>query len=73
MLALRAHVETMCARGAGTHGDVLNAHMRTLNLHTVFFSVSHTTHRTAHTHTTTPHTQQRTATTTTTTTHGDRR
>ena len=35
-----------CARGAGTHGDVLN-------LHTEVFSACHTTHHTHHTHTAT--------------------
>ena len=50
----------MCARGAGTHGDVLKrTHGDVLSGHTVFVSVSHTTHHTAHTphrtHTTTQH------------------
>ena len=55
--APRAHVET-CARGAGTHGDVLNVHTR---FSSVSHHTSHTTHHTHHktqytTHNKTPHT-----------------
>ena len=45
---MRACVET-CARGAGTHGDVLNVHTGTCSLtHTTHTTQQNTTH---HTHT----------------------
>ena len=66
----------MCARGAGTHGDVLNVHTGTCGVDTRVFSACHTphtTHQTAHTphhntrhnipqHTTTPRPQHFTKT-----------
>ena len=75
--APRAHVET-CARGARTHGDVLNVHTEPfLNPHTFFFfhvfSVcrnTHKTHTTTTNNTTTITTQHHT--TRHTTSHGDR-
>ena len=55
-----------CARGAGTHGDVLNVHTGTFWVDTRDFSACYTTHHTAHTpqhktqHTTTQHQQHNT-------------
>ena len=65
--ALRASMT--CARGAGTHGNVLNVHTATFfNGHTGF-SGCHTTHTTPHT---IHHTHHNTRHNTTTTPHGDR-
>ena len=50
-----------CARGAGTHGDILNAHTGTFWTDTLGFSACHTTHRTENTTTeTTPTTHNNT-------------
>ena len=71
---LNAHTcFNMCARGAGTHGDVLNVHTETCLVDTLGFqrvTRTHHDHNDTHTTTTTTHTTQHNNTTTTP--HGDR-